>query len=319
MNLRQLEIFSSVMRCRTTVAAAEELSMSQSAVSNAIKHAESQLGFKLFERISNRLVPTEEAKLLLEAAEPLFTHQQAVKQRATDLKAGRVGRIRVVATAELSESILPAVMQHFLTAHPAVYVSLDTRPLNSVLDAVESGLADVGFGMEAHQRHGLNLKMIANLTTVCLCQPDNPLAMLPVVRPGNLLDQNLVAPQTSNAIGVLIAEAFNKAAAPYAPTVGVRFLNVAARLVQERWGVALLDEMTASCGRYPDLAVVPFEPQIRLTLTAILSKQRTPSVLTNDFISIFKMEASRRLAELHAFIGPGPVGAPSPRGAARGK
>ncbi|TKT74401.1 LysR substrate-binding domain-containing protein [Aquamicrobium sp. LC103] len=304
MNLRQLEIFSSVMRCRTTIAAAEELSMSQSAVSNAIKHVESQLGFKLFERISNRLVPTEEAKLLLEEAEPLFHHQQAVNQRAADLKAGRIGRIRVVATAELSESILPAVMAQFLKLHPAAYLSLDTRPLNSVLDAVESGLADVGFGMEAHERHGLSLKPIAELTTVCVCQQGSSLAALPFITPGDLREQNLIAPHTSNGIGLLVAEAFSKAAAPYSPTVEVRFLNVAARLVQENWGVALLDEMTASSGRYSDLAIRPFQPRVRLALSAILPKQRVPSRLANAFISIFQKQASSRLTDLQALIGP---------------
>jgi DNA-binding transcriptional LysR family regulator len=304
MNLRQLEIFRAVMRCRTTIAAAEELSMSQSAVSNAIKHAETQLGFKLFERVSNRLVPTEEAKLLLEEAEPLFLHQQAVNQRAADLKAGRVGRIRVVATAELSESILPTVMMQFLTRHPSVYLSLDTRPLNSVLDSVESGLADVGFGMEAHERHGLSLKRIADLTTVCVCQPGSDLAKLPCVTPGDLDGHKLIAPHTSNSIGLLIAEAFAKAGAPYSPTVEVRFLNVAARLVQENWGVALLDELTASSGRYSDLSIRPFRPDVHLSLSAILPKQRIPSRLAKAFISIVREQTASRIADLQSIIEP---------------
>jgi DNA-binding transcriptional LysR family regulator len=296
MNLRQLEIFSCVMRRRTTVAAAKELFMSQSAVSNAIKHAEIQLGFKLFDRVSNRLVPTEEAKLLLEDAEPLFTHQRALNQRAADLKAGRIGRVRIVATAELSESILPSVISNFLTAHPSVYISLDTRPLNSVLDAVESGIADVGFGIETHERHGLTLELIANLTAVCLCQPENLLTKLPFVTPSELLGQKLVAPQTSNSIGVLIAEAFNQAGVPYSPMVEVRFLNAAARLVQEGWGIALIDEITAASGLYCDLSVLPFQPRIQLRLAAILSKQRTSSRLTNNLISVFKKKVDQRLA-----------------------
>lgn len=303
MNLRQLEIFSAVMRCRTTIAAAEELSMSQSAVSNAIKHVESQLGFRLFERISNRLVPTEEAKILLEAAEPLFMHQQAVNQRAADLKAGRIGRLRIVATAELSESILPAVMVQFLADHPNVYLSLDTRPLNSVLDSVETGLADVGFGMEVHERHGLTIRQMAELTTVCVCQSGSPLSTLPFVTPNDLRDHKLIAPQTSNGIGVLIAEAFSKAAAPYAPTVEVRFLNVAARLVQENWGVALLDEMTISSGRYADLAVRPFQPHVRFSLAAVLPRQRIPSRLATAFISIFQKHANWRITELRTIVG----------------
>jgi DNA-binding transcriptional LysR family regulator len=303
MNLRQLEIFRAVMRMRTTVAAAEELSMSQSAVSNAIKSAESQLGFRLFERISNRLVPTEEAKILLEEAEPLFMHQQAVNQRASDLKAGRIGRIRVVATAELSESILPSVMLKFLNAHPSVYLSLDTKPLSSVLDAVETGLADVGFGMEAHERYGITLKPVAELTTVCVCQPVSSLAALPSISPDDLQTNKLIAPQTSNGIGVLIAEAFSKAAVSYSPMVEVRFLNVAARLVQEGWGVALLDELTVSSGRYSDLAIRSFKPRVRLALSAILPKQRIPSRISNDFISIFQKETTQRLSALQKWMG----------------
>jgi DNA-binding transcriptional LysR family regulator len=304
MNLRQLEIFSAVMRCRTTIAAAEDLSMSQSAVSNAIKHMEDQLGFKLFERVNNRLVPTQEAKILLEEAEPLFMQQQALNQRAADLKAGRIGRIRIAATAELSESILPPAMMQFMTAHPSVYLSLDTRPLSNVLDAVETGLVDVGFGMEVHERHGLALRSLAELTSVCVCQTDSPLTLLPFVTPVDLRDQKLIAPQTSNGIGILIAEAFAKSAVPYAPTVEVRFLNVAARLVQEKWGVALLDQLTASSGRYSDLAIRPFRPLIRLSLSAILPKHRLPSLLVNDFMSILQREAGLRLNGMNATLNP---------------
>jgi hypothetical protein len=107
----------------------------------------------------------------------------------------------------------------------------------------------------------------------------------------------------SNAIGVLIAEAFNQASMPYLPSVEVRFLNVAARLVQERRGVALLDEMTASSGHYADLVFRPFRPRIKLTLDAILSAQRTPSQLVSDFVSIFTTEAKQRLASLAATNG----------------
>jgi DNA-binding transcriptional LysR family regulator len=298
MNLRQLEIFSAVMRCRTTVAAAGELSISQSAVSNAIKHIEGQLGFKLFERVNNRLVPTQEARLLMEEAEPLFMHQQALNQRAADLKAGRIGRIRIAATAELSESVLPTSITRFMTTHPSVYLSLDTRPLSQVLDAVETGLADVGFGMEVHQRHGLVQRPLAELTAVCVCRSDSPLTRLPFVTPVDLRDQKLIAPQTTNGIGILVAEAFAKSAVPYAPTVEVRFLNVAACLVQENWGVTILDQLTASSGRYADLSIRPFRPRLQLTLAGVLQKNRLPSLLVNDFMTILQKESARRLGPM---------------------
>jgi len=53
LSLRLLEVFGTLMLCRTTTAAAEELGISQPSVSIAIKQLEGQLGFALFERAKN--------------------------------------------------------------------------------------------------------------------------------------------------------------------------------------------------------------------------------------------------------------------------
>src|SRR6478735_4388472 len=120
MNLRQLEVLRAVMRCRTTVGAAQELAMSQPAVSHAIKRAEALAGFRLFDRVNNRLVPTEEARILFEESEPMFAIHRAIQQKANDLRAGRTGRLRLVATSDLSESLLPAILARFVAKHPDV-------------------------------------------------------------------------------------------------------------------------------------------------------------------------------------------------------
>src|SRR6478609_926725 len=93
-NLRQLEVLRAVMRYRTTIGAAEELGMSQPAVSKAIRLAETKMGFLLFDRISNRLVPTQEARILFADAEPWFLMHQAIQQKAWDLRTGKAGVLR---------------------------------------------------------------------------------------------------------------------------------------------------------------------------------------------------------------------------------
>ncbi len=300
MNLRQIEIVRAVMRRRTTVAAAEELAMSQSAVSNAIKHAESSLGFNLFERINNRLVPTEEAKLMLEKAEPLFMYQQAVNRCAEDLKAGRIGRIRVVATSEISESILPHAISAFLETHQAVTFELDSRPLMSVLDEIETGIGDIGFVLEAPKRHDLVLEEIAAVSAVCACRSDHPLASHGRVDPEDIAGERLVAPALHSIVGILFAEAFARRSVSYSPHVQVRFMNVAARLAQKGCGVALIDEITVASGHFSDLVAIPFSPAITLALTVVLPRNRMPSRLTKDFKACFQQTMNLRLGAARA-------------------
>ncbi|MDT4879650.1 Bacterial regulatory helix-turn-helix protein, lysR family [compost metagenome] len=60
------------MRCGTVTGAAAMLNISQPALSQILLHAEDQLGFKLFNRVRGRLVPTQEAEELYSQAEHIF-------------------------------------------------------------------------------------------------------------------------------------------------------------------------------------------------------------------------------------------------------
>src|SRR6266540_6939771 len=94
MNLRQLEILRAVIRHRTTVAAADELALSQPAISNALKAMEAQAGFALFERVNNRLFPTSEAMALYKESEAIFALHAKLENRVRDLRECRSGFYR---------------------------------------------------------------------------------------------------------------------------------------------------------------------------------------------------------------------------------
>ena len=51
---------------------ARELNVSQPTVSKVLKHAEDQIGFKLLDRVSGRLIPNEKGIKLFEKIEPIF-------------------------------------------------------------------------------------------------------------------------------------------------------------------------------------------------------------------------------------------------------
>jgi DNA-binding transcriptional LysR family regulator len=284
MNLRQLEILRAVMRCGTTVDAARELGMSQPAVSNAVKHAEAQLGFVLFDRLSNRLIPTEEAKALLAEAEPLFSIHEAVLRTAADLRSRKRGRIRIIATAELSAPLISRVLKRFLDRNPEVEVTLDTRPLGGVIEAVELGTFDVGIAIEPYGRPGLNFTPLTQLKLVCICPPGSPLARLDVVTPKDLAGIRLVGMHTTSRLKNLIEDAFRRRGETFQPNIEVRFLNICAALVADGIGAAIVDELTARSQAGSPFVVRPFEPAIAVAVAAIALKDRPQSRLVRAFM-----------------------------------
>ncbi|MTH79090.1 LysR family transcriptional regulator [Paracoccus aestuariivivens] len=300
LNLRQLEILRAVVQFRTTVGAAEQLGMSQPSISNTIRHIETVLGFPLFERQSNRLVPTEEAMILLEESEPLFLLRDAVNQRAADLRMGRIGRVRIASTAEISEAVLPRTIADYARQYPQIQISLETRPLDSVLQTVENGLADVAFVISAYDRQALAFELVAELRAVCICPEDHPLAQLKQVTPKDLAGHPLVGPRTANRVGMMIADSFHECGMEYRPSIETRFMNAASRIVGEGWGVAVVDELSAHTALRPGLTVRPFQSKLLFNLVAVTLKTKTLSRQSRRFIKAFSDRVRTQLDEMHA-------------------
>ena len=128
-SLRLLEIFAAMMRCATTVEAAEQLRISQPAVSAGLRQLENQLGLTLFERTGRRLQPTAEARSLYEEIRPIFSLMRGFSQRARDMQLGMAGRLKVIATPPLGYSVAPVALRRLLEDRPDVSVAFDVRRL----------------------------------------------------------------------------------------------------------------------------------------------------------------------------------------------
>ena len=272
------------MRRRTTTGAAHELGMSQPAVSNAIKHAESQLGYLLFDRVHSRLVPTREAEVLFRESESLFQLYEAFSRKTVDLSSGRTGRLSILVTAELSESLVPPVLKSFLANHPDVQISIDVLSLEGVLDGLDSGVGDIGFAMAPAARPGHDLEPLNDMEIVCACPSDHPVATLPFVTPNDLADQRLIVAPTTGRIHAMVEDAFNKSSVRLLPQIQMRFMNIAARCVQGGLGIALVDALTAAANRDEGVVFVPFRPRLPVQVWSITPADKPVPRLVKKYV-----------------------------------
>jgi DNA-binding transcriptional LysR family regulator len=141
-SLRQLEVFIAVARDESVSRAAEQLSMSQSAVSGALADLERQFDIRLFERVGKRLQLSELGRALKPKAEALREHAAELE---SDLSGpGQVGQLRVGATLSIGNYLCAPLMARFMRLYPASRVTLDVANTVEIARRVKNFEIDVG-------------------------------------------------------------------------------------------------------------------------------------------------------------------------------
>ena len=292
LNLRQLEIFREVIRCQTTVGAAEALAISQPAVSNAIRQIEAQLGVPLFDRIGNRLVPTDEAHEVMRGSEPIFSLYRAFSQKLKDLRDTRTGSLRVLSTPALANALVPRALKAFLVTRPDMHVFFDVRRTPGVVEGVETGFADIGFSLAPQQRAGIEASPISSGQIVCVCPPGHPLADRAEVSARDLATYPLIGFEPGTPLGVALHQGFWTPALQERTMIETRYSSTACLLAESGVGIAVVDSFAVVGGRY-QLAARPLSPRVPIEAFALTARHQPMKRVVRAFLREVQAEAAR--------------------------
>ena len=142
LTLRQLKVFESVARHLNFTRAAEELFLTQPAVSMQVKLLEKQLGLALFEQLGKRIHLTEAGQEVLGYARNItqqLDELEAVLNRIKGLAGGKL-RISVATTANY---FIPTLLGTFSRRYPEVTVSLDVTNRETLLQQLSENTVDL--------------------------------------------------------------------------------------------------------------------------------------------------------------------------------
>lgn len=278
------------MRCQTTTGAAEDLGISQPAVSNAIYSLEKQLGFSLFERSGRRLKPTEDARLFLEEVEPLFFILRNIEMEARELRAAKSGRLRLSTTPPLGHGALPAVLSRFLKDRPRATVQYSVRRLDTVLQNVQMGIADIGFVLGLKSHLDLDIIPLAERNMVCVLPVGHPLSELDVISPLSLQGHTLIGLESH--LGQSVRSAFDEFGVPVQAKVEVRYCHTACILAGTGIGASIVDPYSALFAGNQEIVTRPFVPETKVLASAAVRVGATLPRIAVDFIDQVKQELS---------------------------
>lgn len=267
--LRHMEVFRAVMLTGSISGAAKMLYVSQPAVSKLIAYVEGRLELRLFDRLNNRLVPTEEAHTLYREVERVYQAAIAVNECAAALSATPVRQLRICCSASLATVVVPAALAEVkrqvpamkILWHASLMVEMPLQLLSKKVDLAISALPVLHDHL--HSQAFMRGKM------VCLLPHGHPLAEVPVVSLRQLENEALMLFRPDMPFGRLIGEAIERCGARLTSFLDFSNAVEAVALVKQGMGISLIDEFVAS---ESGLVVKPLLEPIEFDISFVYSR-----------------------------------------------
>lgn len=153
MDTRQLAAFCAVVERRSFSQAAEQLGVTQPAVSLQIRSLEKRLGTQLLDRSGRRVEPTEAGNRLYRSALRLLALEEQLLADVGDEAGGELaGRLEIGASTGPGGTVLPVVLAEFQQLHPGVHVALAVSDTQHVVEQVARREVELGV-VGASRRH----------------------------------------------------------------------------------------------------------------------------------------------------------------------
>ena len=176
MTLKQLKAFLVLVRTLNYANAANELCLSQSALSLSIKTLEEELGGKLFKRNTRRVEITLEGQSLIPYAKKLLANwedmEKDVKQR---FKLNR-GTLNIASMPFATHAVLPEVMHDFAQQHPNISFSIHDITTETIIEKVQEGIFEIGICFEPKANDQLIFQPLFNEDFLALLPKHHVLA-----------------------------------------------------------------------------------------------------------------------------------------------
>lgn len=139
--LHQLQIFLTVTKTKSITKAAEELFLTQPAVSIQLKNFQDQFDIPLTEVVGRQLYVTDFGKEIAKAAENILNEVHAINFKIHAFKGNLSGRLKI-SIVSTGKYVMPYFLSDFMKQHPDVELKMDVTNKQKVMESLENNEVD---------------------------------------------------------------------------------------------------------------------------------------------------------------------------------
>lgn len=211
--LRQIKIFESVARNLSFSRAAEDLHLTQPAVSMQIKQMEGLAGLPLFQHKGKRILLTEGGSLVLRHCQMILADIHAAEQSLANLVNGSVQRLRIGLITSGSR-LFPHLINDFMRGRSAVELDMQVSSRSHLLDMLRDEQIDLAIVVRAPDMPQAVAQPFAEHRFVLVAAPTHPLAEARAIPLARIAAECVFVRESGTDTRIVADEAFAGQGAP---------------------------------------------------------------------------------------------------------
>lgn len=275
-DIDSLALFVRAAELRSLTKAAEASHIGLAAASRRMALLEHRFRTALLQRSPRGVELTPAGASLLPHAKALLHEINEMQAEMRDHADGRKGALRVLANTSAMTESLPSDLAAFSRLNPDVRISVYERWSSEIVTGLQAGEADVGIVVEGIVTEGLETCTYRTDRIAVVMPADHPLASVPEMKFGDVLDDDLVALESSASMMRLLTEQAVIEERTLQLRVQVRSFEAVCRMVQAGLGLGVLPfEGSSLMGHALGLVVRPLtEPWAERNMLVCVKKER---------------------------------------------
>lgn len=245
MNLNQLRIFYMAAKRGNLSLAAEDLFITQPAVTKGIQRLQEHYDIKLVNRIGKKLVLTDAGEVVFEIAEKIFDLEKHAEESIREFRQRKKGRIRIHASESFGAYYLPSIMNPFSKSNPLIKISVNILPTEQVVENIAELKCDLGFISYPLEHKKILIREVLEDQLVLIVPPDHPFGNRKRLKPSDLAGQAMIVHERKSAPQQVLSAFIKENAISISISLELSSNRAIKQAVESGLGVALISRKVA--------------------------------------------------------------------------
>ncbi len=246
MNRNHLSIFHAVARCGSFTAAAQELLISQPAISMQVREFEKSLGVKLLERLPRGVKLTDTGEILFDYAARIQTLEQSAVQAIKDARALKRGSLALGCSLTIGTYLLPPLLARFRTKYPGIRLEVRIANTADIQRLITDGVLHLGLTEGFVEETDLNGQIFQEDQLVAVVPPGHALCGQKNITLKTFLSYPLILRETGSGTRAVLERASARSGITLNPIMELASPEAIKAMVITGNGVAMISHLAVA-------------------------------------------------------------------------